>query len=96
MEKLMRLTVLLKYMLDVETSDIRGVKDTPEKTMACYLAQKLSGEPDWRIAKYFQINEAYMNKLIETVSVQLLMDEKAKEEFVKLENMFKELERVSV
>jgi len=92
--ELKRITVLVKLAAGVSTCEVKGLKDTEFKIWACYLAKKVTSLPDWLIAKFFQINPSYMQSLIESFTVNYLVDLTVQEEMQRMENAYRDLEKI--
>ncbi|WP_121665265.1 hypothetical protein [Mesonia aquimarina] len=96
MEDLKTITAIVTYANGVDVYDVKGIKDTSVKIMACYLAQKLTKISERCIAKFFQINKDFMLQKIEDFSIELLLNFEAKQEVTDLERLFKMLQNAKV
>lgn len=92
--ELKKITVLVQLTAGVSTYEVQGLKDTEFKIWACYLAKKVTSLPDWIIAKFFQINPSYMKSLIESFTVNYLVDITVQEEMKRMENAYRDLETI--
>lgn len=94
--QLHKIAAMVKFAHGCELYDIRGIKDTPQKFSACYLAKKLTKADSKIIGKFFQINPDFMEDQVQGYAVQLLMDQKAKKIHEDLEQLFWEMELANV
>lgn len=53
---------------------INGIKDTPEKVIVIYLAQKTFSLSDSNLAVLFSINQKFMQEKLEQLGVELLVN----------------------
>ena len=94
--QLHKVTALVRYAYGCRVSEIRGIKDTYQKLMACYIAKQVSGLDDRSISLFFQINEVYMNNRLQNVSIDLLMDPETETIVEELIDLYCELELADV
>lgn len=95
MKQLDKITAMVKYLLEVNQGKITGFVDTSAKFLACYLAVKLTDVSILKIADYYSINAAFMEKKCEEMAVQMLVDEGFKKEVNRISVFYKDLELIT-
>lgn len=90
--RLQKITALAKFAFSTTAFEVRGMKDTPAKYFACYLALMHTGHTKREIAKFFNINPYYMEKKINDLKVEFLVYPENYVEVRRLESLFLEMD----
>lgn len=90
--QLHKICSLVKFTQGCELYNIRGIKDTPQKIYACYLANKCTKATNKQISDFFKINEQYMRHQVEYFSIDMLVDQDGAKLLEEVVNLFYELE----
>ena len=93
--QLKKIAVLVCLAGSASWNDVKGIKDTPEKIYACYLAKKLTTASDREIAEYFYINQNYMISRMEDLAIEVLTDSGAASLMKGIEDAYSRLESIS-
>lgn len=90
--QLSRIAAVVRFAHGCRRGQITGFLDTPYKICACYLAQKCTTLDNHTIGRFFQIHPDFMQKKIESYSIDLLLDPEAKKVLTQMEELCFELE----
>ena len=95
-KKARQLIVSAAAVYGCSLGDINGIKDTIEKVMTIYLVKTTLSLNDDQLASLFQINKAYMITRLENLTIQMLIDAKAKELLMAPLKYYKSLELIDI
>lgn len=94
--RLFQIVSVCKYLFQTSEYTIRGVKDTTEKVVACYLSLKFTDHTKREVAKFYQINPDFMEKNIIDLKTHRLVYPEQYKGIEELEGLIQDLIKVEV
>jgi hypothetical protein len=78
-KKLDRFTACFAFVFNADFNSMRGITDNFNKMLCIYAARRTFGMGDGILSTYYRINVGYMQKQMEHVAMQLLINDELAE-----------------